>query len=69
MKAIKEDEIETEIMKSSDFTETEKVLVDIDKFLKENTQRSCTTEGPKFMVHPLVYLTTQKIKLSFLKWK
>ena len=50
MKAIKEDEIETEIMKSCDFTEeTEEVLVIIDKFLKGNTQRSCTTEGPKLM--------------------
>ena len=50
LKAIKEDEIETEIMKSCDFTEeTEEVLVIIDKFLKENTQSSCTTEGPKLM--------------------
>ena len=37
-------------MKSCDFTEeTEEVLVIIDKFLKENTQSSCTTEGPKLM--------------------
>ena len=50
LKAIKEDEIETEIMKSCDFTEeTEEILVIIDKFLKENTQNSCTTERPKLM--------------------
>ena len=37
-------------MKSCDFTEqTEEVLEIIDKFLKENTQTSCTTEGPKLM--------------------
>ena len=37
-------------MKSCDFTEeTEEVLVIIDKFLKENTQCSFTTEGPKLM--------------------
>ena len=52
LKAIKEDEIETEIMKSCDFTEeTEQVLV-ITKFLKEYTQISCTTEGPKSMNPP-----------------
>ena len=46
LKAIKEDEIETEIiMKSCDFTEeTDEMLVIIDKFLKENTQSSCATE-------------------------
>ena len=50
LKAIKEDEIESEIMKSCDFIEeTEEVLVIIDKFLKENTQSSFTTEGPKLM--------------------
>ena len=37
-------------MISCDFTEeTEEVLVIIDKFLKENTQSSCSTEGPKLM--------------------
>ena len=37
-------------LKSCDFTEeTEEVLVIIDKFLQENTQNSCTTEGPKLM--------------------
>ena len=41
LKAIKEDEIETEIIKSCDFTEEteELVLIIIDKFLKENTQQ------------------------------
>ena len=57
LKAIKEDEIETEIMKSCDFIEeTEEVLVIIDKLIKENTQSSCATEGPK-----LTNLTTQKV--------
>ena len=50
LKAIKEDEIETELMESCDFTEeTEEVLVIIDKFLKETTQSNCTTEGLKLM--------------------
>ena len=50
LKVIKEDEIETEIMKTCDFTEeTEQLLVIIDKLFKENTQISCTTEGPKLM--------------------
>ena len=49
LKVIKEDEIKTEIMKSCDFNEETEVLVIIDKFLKEHTQSSCTTEGPKLM--------------------
>ena len=41
LKAIKEDEIETEIIKSCDFIEeAEEISVIIDKFLKENTQSS-----------------------------
>ena len=43
-------------MKSCDLTEQtenlenlENLLVIIDKFLKENTQISCRTEGPKLM--------------------